>query len=321
MNNTTLSDYERPWIRDEIFATSLTVISFYITIALALYEFKYKKNEATETDFTSKLENFLSGGSLCLVAIVFTFIRCLFEQTELRFGRFSDLACRIYQHELAEVYHLALTSLYLLLWTRQLKLYRHRALKHLGSPLLRFVSYAVILGILGSSIASVTSYLTTFTLIASPNGCIYDLSFLYTADSPPSSLPGILLFAIAVVFQFSLLGLMVYPLVKQYKVHLCGQDSFADKKHQNVRKTIVRLTICTTVCVISDGISSYLLVFVHDGVTPIMFWANIYTVNLLFNIIAVVCSFADWRKRLIPCYKGEYQTVAGASASSGSSTV
>ena len=310
--------YERPWIRDEIFVASLTAISFYLTVALSIFEYKHShQKESKESNWKTKVENFLSSGTLCLVAVIFTLIRCLCEQIELRLGRVSDIACRFYQHELPEIYHLALTSLYLILWTRQLKLYRHRALRHLSSPLLRFFSYTVLLGIIGSSLASLISYLVTFSLIASPAGCVYDLSFFI--DGPPSSLPGILLFVIAVVFQFSLLGLMVFPLVKQYEVHLCGETSEKAKKHQNVRKTIVRLTICTTICVISDGISSSLLVFVYDGISPLSFWANIYTLNLLANIVLVVCSFADWRKRLFPCLKKEYSSVANTSASGGTS--
>ena len=311
---------ERLWIRDEIFVACLTVISLYLTVALSIFECRYNgnRNEPKESDWKTKVENFLSSGTLCLVAVIITLIRCFCEQIELRLGTVSNIACRIYQHQLSEVYHLALTSLYLLLWIRQLKLYRHRALKHLSSPLLRFISYTVMLGILGSSAASLISYMVTFTLKASSRGCVYDVSL---QDGPPSSLPGILLFAIAVVFQTSLLGLMVYPLIKQYEVHICGETSDKAKKYQNVRKTINRLSICTAICILSDGISSYLLVFVNDGTSPISFWANIYTVNLLFNIIAVVCSFADRKRRLFPCIKQDYTAVASTSASSGNSAV
>ena len=308
-NATQFPPYERLWIRDEVFLASLTVISLYLTISLSIFECKRSarnQNETKDLDLKRRFANFLTNGSLCLVAVIITLIRCLCEQIELRLGRESDLACRIYQHELAEVYHLSLTCLYIILWVRQLRLYRHPVLKHLGSPFLRFISYIVMLGIIGSSVASITSYVITFTLIASPVGCVYDLSF---PDGPPSSLPGILLFVISVVFQTSLLGLVVYPLVKQYKIRLCCGNSEAEKKKENVRNTIIRLSICTAVCVVSDGVSSYLLIFVHDGVSPISFWANIYTVNLLFNIIAVVCSFVDWKERLFPCIKVDYNAV------------
>jgi len=312
-NSTLFAPYERPWIRDEIFLACLTAISLYLTITLAIFECKRTKREQNlpkESSLKIKIENVLTNGSLCLAAVIITLIRCLCEQIELRLGRSSDLACRIYQHELAEVYHVALTCLYILLWVRQLKLYRHPVLKNLSSPLLRFVSYSVILGIIGSSVASISSYVVTFTLIASPVGCVYDLSF---PDGPPSSLPGMLLFIIAVVFQTSLLGLVVYPLIKQYNIRFCCSSNEAENKHENVRYTIIRLSICTAICVISDGISSALLIFVHDGVSPISLWANIYTVNLLLNIVAVVCSFADWKERLFPCVKIDYNTVSSNS--------
>ena len=318
-SNSARPSYVRAWLRDEIFAASVTVASIYLMSSLIIFACRDKsKSSPKEIKSRKKIEKFLSGGFLCLLSSIFCVIRCFCEQIELRLGTISDLACRIYQHELVEVYHLSLTCLYLLLWSRQVKMYRHRALRHLSSGPLRATSFLVLFGILGCSIASATSYLVTFTLLASPVGCIYDLSF---PDGPPSSLPGILLFTISFVFQFSLLGLLIYPLIKHYRV-CCRSEASKVKTHRNIKKTIVRLSVCTTVCVISDGIASYLLVFVNDGSSPVFFWANIYTVNLLCNIVAVICSFADWKQRLFPCFKPDYKAIATTSGTtSGSSAV
>ena len=303
MNNSSLINgtglyTDRSWLRDEIFVSVLTAISVYLTMSLTVFQCRQNKEASQkETKSKNKFESVINRGPLCLIAVIFCLIRCLFEQVELRMGTFSDLACRIYQHQLAEIYHLSLTSLYLLLWSRQVTMYRHRILRHLSSASLRITSYLVIFGILACSIASATSYLVTFTLTASPVGCVYDLS---SPDRPPSSLPGILLFIISFVFQFSLLGLLVYPLIKHYRI-CCRAESLKASLNRKVRDTVIRLSVCTTICVISDGISSYLLVFVNDGTSPISFWANIYTSNLQVNIIAVICSFADWKARLFPC--------------------
>ena len=310
--------YQRPWLRDEIFVSILTVIALYLNVALAIFEYnKNRKKDPKEN--SKKIQDFLSDGSLCLVAAVFVLIRCCLEQIELRLGRESNLACRIYQHLLVEVYHLSLTCLYILLWMRQLKMYRHRALRHLSTKPLRIASYGVLFGILASSIASAASYLVTFTLIASPQGCVYDLSF---PDGPPSSLPGYLLFAISFVFQFSLLALLLNPLMNHYRIQICrSSDVDPPKTKKNVRETIIRLTVCTTICVLSDGVSSSLLIFVHDATTPIMFWANVYTTNLILNVVTVVCSFADWKERLFPCLKSNFDAVLQTSGSNGSSAV
>ena len=303
MNNSSLINgtglyTDRPWLRDEIFVSVLTAISVYLTMSLIVFRCRKNKDVSQkETKPKNKFESALNRGPLCLIAVIFCLIRCLFEQVELRMGTFSDLACRIYQHQAAEIYHVSLTSLYLLLWSRQVTIYRHRTLRHLSSASLRITSYLVIFGILACSIASATSYLVTFTLIASPVGCVYDLSY---PDGPPSSLPGILLFIISFVFQFAILGLLVYPLIKHYRI-CCRTEPLKASSSRKVRDTVIRLSICTTICVISDGVSSYLLVFVNEGNSPISFWSSIYTANLLINIIAVICSFADWKSRLLPC--------------------
>lgn len=313
--------YERSWLGDEIFASTLTVIAVYLTIVLGVYEYRKKqKKDQKEQSFKKRIGEFLSEGSLCFIAVIFVLIRCCCEQIELRLGRTSNRACRVYQHLLVEVYHLSLTCLYVLLWSRQLKMYRHRGLRHLSSKPLRILSYAILLGILASSAVSAVLYLTTFTLIATPQGCVYDLFY---PDGPPSSLPGYLLFAIAFVFQFSLLGLLVNPMVKHYRLQMCccSEDNDPPKTKNNIRGMILRLCVCTTICVLSDGVASSLLVFVHNPTTPIMFWANIYTVNLIFNIFTVVCSFANWKQRLFPCYKPTYDTVSQTAATTGSSAV
>uniref|UniRef100_H2XKA6 G-protein coupled receptors family 1 profile domain-containing protein n=1 Tax=Ciona intestinalis TaxID=7719 RepID=H2XKA6_CIOIN len=269
-----------------IFATTLTCIAIYLVVVLAIFEHRQRTQSAK------------SGGTLCLVAAIFGLIRCLFEQVELRFGTRSDTACRIYQCQLVIVFHSSFLCMYLLLWTRQLKMYNHKALRHLSSPFLRFISGAVIAGLIGSSVATATQYLITFRLISSPVGCVYDVRAIVDPES--SRLVGLLLFAIAFIFQFSLLGLLVYPLLKHYKIGCCCCGEAERSSTENVRRTIIRLSVCTTMCVLSDFVSSLLLMYLHDGVSPIMFWANVYTVNLLINMICVTCSFADWKQRLFP---------------------
>jgi len=316
--------YVRPILRDELFTWVLLSLAVYLVLALSIFEWKSnrvgKKKSKNHQSSAKKLENFLSRGSLCLLAAVFALARCLFQQLELRLGDKSELVCTIYQHQLVEVYHTSLTCLYLLLWARQLKMYKHKALRHLGSPLLRFVSVVVIVGIMASQCATATTYLITFDLITSPFGCVYDLAAI--TDPESSKLVGLLLFATSFVFQFTLLGLLSYPLVKHYRIGVCCSPEQNEKStSHNVRRTIIRLSICTTACVLSDMVASCLLMFLHDGITPIMFWADVYSANLLFNILFVTLSFTDWKRRLWPCTSLTYNEVASSSNAASSSGV
>lgn len=306
------ANYERPWLRDEILTSFLTALALYLVVSLFTFEIIQGRNKAKEgkkiKNLSRRVEDFLSQGALCLAAAIFALVRCIFEQIELRFGTTSDLACKIYQHQLVEIFHTSLTCLYLLLWSRQLKMYKHKALRHLGSPLLRFISMVVIIGYIASGAATAITYLINFTLISSRIGCVYDLTKI---DPQNSTLPGLLLFVSALVFQFALLGLLIYPLVKHYKIRVCCGGSDGSRQNSgNVRRTVIRLSVCASVCVLSDMVSCVLLMTLHNGVTPISFWANVYTINLLVNILTVTLSFVDWKRRLFPWRSYSYKEVA-----------
>ena len=134
INNTsyTNSSYHRPWLRDEIFASSLTAFVLYLTIALAVFQYKQEQRKnPRRQNWKCKIEDFLSDGSLCLVAAILGIILCLFNQVKLRLGRKSNLACRVYQQVFAIMCQCSMCCLYMLLWARQLKVYRHPALNHL----------------------------------------------------------------------------------------------------------------------------------------------------------------------------------------------
>ncbi|XP_078489892.1 uncharacterized protein LOC144746361 [Ciona intestinalis] len=319
-NSTGILKYERQWVRDEIIAASLTCVAFYLVISLAIFELRKsrieengKKMELKQTK-CKQIENVFSRGTLCLVAAIFTFFRCLGEQIELRFGTTSDAACLVYQHLFVYNYQIPLLAQYLLLWTRQRKMYRHRTLRHLTSSTMKFISGSVILGIFLSSFITVVCYFYSFRLKSSPNGCVYDI---VVGDTPSSGIPGLMMFGSAFVFQLLLLGLLVYPLIRHYHIRCLGSQQ--NTGSENVRRTIFRISICTLVCVISDCAASTSMAFLHETENPIMFWANMFSLNLIINVITVTHSFVDWKRRLLPCYRVDYDVVAKANHHCGHS--
>ena len=92
------SFYQRPWLRDEIFASSLIAFALYLTIALAVFQCNREQpRNQKRQNWRCKFEDFLSDGSLCLVAAIFAMIIiCVSNQVELRLGQKSNLVCRIY---------------------------------------------------------------------------------------------------------------------------------------------------------------------------------------------------------------------------------
>ena len=303
--------YQRPWLRDEIFASSLTGIALYLTIALAVFQYNREQpRNQKRQNWKCKFEDFLSDGSLCLVAAIFAMIICLSNQIELRLGRKSDLACRVYQQVFNFMYQFAMSCLYVLLWTRQLKLYRHPALIHLRTKRFRVSSWIVLGGILGSFIGILVSYVINHSLVASPQGCNYETSFVDDELEKSLNKVAVIMFSIMFIFQIYLLAMFAYPLIVHFGVcKYCFPNALPPKNQQKIRVIIIRLSICSSMSVFSDSIALALFWFFYNPQTPAMFWFCVYTVNVIFNIISVVRSFSNWKQRLIPCLKMKKKTV------------
>ena len=305
------SSYQRPWLRDEIFASSLTAFSLYLTIALAVFQYNREqpKNQKRQ-NWRCKIEDFLSDGSLCLIAAIFAMIICHFNQVELRLGQKSDLACRVYQQVSIFMYQFAMCCLYVLLWTRQLKLYRHPALTHLRTKRFRVCSWIVLVGILGSFIGTLVSHVIDHNLVASPQGCNYNFSFVDDELEKSFDKVAVIIFSIMFIFQIYLLAMFAYPLIVYFGVcKYCFSNALPPKNQQKTRAMIIRLSICSSMNVFSDGITLALFWFFYNPETTAMFWFCMYTVNVIFNIVSVVRSFSNWKQRLIPCLKIKKKTV------------
>ena len=297
--------YQRPWLRDEIFASSLIGIALYLTIALAVFQCNREQpRNQKRQNWRCKIEDFLSDGSLCLAAAIFAMILCLFNQIELRLGQKSDLACRVYQQVFNFVYQFAMCCLYVLLWTRQLKLYRHPALIHLRTKRFRVGSWVVLIGILNSFVGILVSYGINHSLVASPQGCNYKTSLVDDELEKSLVKVAVIIFSIMFIFQIYLLAMFAYPLIVHFGVcKCCFSNALPPKNQQKIRAMIIRLSICSSMSVFSDGITLAVFWFFYNPETTAMFWFCLYAVNVIFNIVSVVRSFSNWKQRLIPCLK------------------
>ena len=305
------SFYQRPWLRDEIFALSLIAFALYLTIALAVFQYNREQpRNQKKQNWKCKFEDFLSDGSLCLVAAIFAMIICVFNQVELRLGQKSNLVCRIYQLLSNFMYQLVMCCLYTLLWTRQLKLYRHPALIHLRTKRFRVCSWVVLIGILSSFVANFMVYQINYPLLASPQGCVFNISSVNDELKKSFDVRVGATFLIMFIFQIYLFAMFAYPLIVHFGVcKYCFSNALPPKNQQKTRAIIIRLSICSSMNVFSDGITLTLFWFFYNRETPIMFWFCMYTVNVIFNIVSVVRSFSNWKQRFIPCLKMKKKTV------------
>ena len=192
----------------------------------------------------------------------------------------------------------------MLLWARQLKVYCHPTLNHLRTKRFPFGSWIVLIGIIGSFIGTFVSYLINYTLIASTQGCV--IGFSLVDDELKKNLDRVAgtMFLIMLVFQIYLLAMFAYPFIIHFGVcECCFSNALQRKNQQKVRELIIRLSICSSLSVFSDGITLGVVCFFYDPEKPVMFWYCMYTLNVIFSIVSVVRSFSDWKQRLVPCLK------------------
>lgn len=83
------------------------------------------------------------------------------------------------------------------------------------------------------------------------------------------------------------------------------QQSRKLRREQRLIAVVWRVLCTAIVCVVSDVIAAVITILL--GEHPRVVTNMVFNLNLIVNIISVLCSFGDWRKRLIPCCPGAGQ--------------
>ena len=203
-------------------------------------------------------------------------------------------------------------------------------MKHLSSTPIVILIWFALGCILFSSFLNTAIFIATVESIDSTFGCILGNT---TSITPISRY--VILTASTVMSQGILLCLFLYPLVKHrsklktlaakkmlyaacHPVDLINPaianslDSSQFQKEKNsiqmsrkLRRekrfiSVIRRVLCTAiVCVISDVITAVTTILLGDQ--PRVVTNMVFNFNLIVNMLSVLCSFGDWRKRLLPC--------------------
>uniref|UniRef100_H2YC49 G-protein coupled receptors family 1 profile domain-containing protein n=1 Tax=Ciona savignyi TaxID=51511 RepID=H2YC49_CIOSA len=264
----------------------LTLISGYLLLALAIFEYKQTRCARSWTN------------RLCLLSAMVSLLSCLSEQLELRFGKVSDGWCEAYTHLISAFYCIGSLSAYTLLWMRQRSFYSDPLLRNYSSKTLRFISASIIVGIFAALISTVFAFTMNYSLHSTNSGCILSLE---TTDSSTVVIPVIVMATSYVAFQISLLMLVVYPLAKS--AGLENRSCFCPFRLLHCSNEVVymirRMALCTAVCVTSALLSSTIAAL-SVLLAPDSYWSLVVHADLVINTIAIICSFANWRERLLP---------------------
>jgi len=284
-NFTTAPDFENSTLRKILNRSKLTesilggilfAISIYLTGATVWYHVRFGKRNLRKTNF------------LCTLAVMALLIRIAAVHILLYGGYISDQLCNTTLVFSYLCFCLNRFLPYVVLWMRQRGIYKKSIQGSLYTIRVKIVSGITLAGIVLFQPALTALQLTFTRYVASPFGCILankDLFLGFLRKASP------IFFGVSALFQLLLLGLVLYPLVEH--------DKKKGFKQMSVRKTIIRLGICTSVCIISDLAFLLAKQLKPPGISSLL-TALFSCCDNTTNVVAMLASFADFRLRFFP---------------------
>ena len=287
--------------------TLFTIISAYVTIALLFFECKKLGSKFRSQGQRLRMEKngryAVAMRYESIIAAVFLLGRLLCEQYELLaqyLGVTYDYCDVIVKVKVA-LSSIAVSGVYMFLWTRQRFCYSEPAMQHLSSRLIKAMSWISLLLLALVQIVGTILFLVTRFYEMTCLGCVNHMTTI------PNEIPWIFIGAVTVCFQSLLFFLFVFPLVK-HKTAIGSEPRTGFRKFLPLIK---RTAVMTSVCIATDLISSLLILLARDNNEIIPTLA--YDVSLLTNVICVVASFSDWKVRFFAplcCYGNDSHAVS-----------
>lgn len=300
----------------------------------------------------------------CLFSGLSTLVKLLADQLKFFYAwnAQSDVVCEaVYDATDVIIFYIAYMSVYAFLWIKQWLFYCDPlAAKFLYSTkLVIFSKIFVCLVFLSSLVVAVLNLIPVrfkVSAISDVKDVTHDSSYLgcvsvYDMREPSTRLPLVLYCVLNAIFQCTLLGLFVYPLiwhrVKKWKLkHSCHpkkeesvhRDSGSSgtawipderrkgafgRRHQSISgrilsknavKSIQRTVFWTSVCIFTDASLVVTFAVLNVG-TPMIMTAVASDIVLLTNVLCIVATYKNWRSILFPFFHKKTNRVELKSAS------
>ena len=215
---------EAYWIISETILILITLIDLYFLKSIVSYFWKLKKKKNREQ------LRFLLG--LSLVAVIMTLGRLASNQALAVLGWQTDQFCYAFFSSSIVFYSASISPVYIFLWMRQHSFYSNKQMQVLNNRKIVFVSYACLSLLVVSWIVLSVVYLlpevTGWEYAATPEGC-RDKN-----DEQDFELLPILVNLVGGMGQLSLLGLLLYPLLKVRTNHrrMSGKKTNSSQKQK-----------------------------------------------------------------------------------------
>ena len=263
-------------LAEEVFLGLVIYINVYLFAVAIWYAKKHGKATLKKTNI------------ICCVLALLLLVRSLTLEVRIRTATVSTFFCNFSVTTLNFIYGFNRTLPYILLWMRQRTIYIKLNKGKTSKLVVQILSWSTLIGIILFEIILTAVLVSTLRMKSTSCGCVFEnpKKFLriFNIISPT-------IFGASTVLQLLLLALVLYPLVSHIRTKIFYQGRF--------KKTVIRLGVCTFLCIISD-----LLFLVTKYVKP-PGASSIFTLlcscyNNDINLMAVLFTFGDSSRRYFP---------------------
>ena len=280
VTNLTSSDIGEKYFTEKVFGVVVAVITVYLTAVTVYYQIRFGKGQLIIVN------------SICTLAVCALLLRIVAVHVLLYGGHISDDLCNAAMCTSYICFGLNRFLPYVVLWLRQRNLYKASSQldRNLKARPIKIISGITLAGIVLSQPALTTLQIIFTRFRSSPFGCVLqnkDSFFGFLKKVSPT------IFGVAAAFQLVLLGLVLYPLILQIR-----KKKFNQAK---MKKTIVRLAVCTTVCILSD-LTFLLAKHLKPPGDSSILTALFSCCDNTINVMAVLASFGDYGLRFVPIH-------------------
>ena len=292
------------WISDFVINCILAFISLYLLVALLYQTIITKKRDKTNFFRLTLEEKYgVLSNYTCIAIAVVSFIRHLCciglflvewyaissKQSMLQ-NHAAEIVCRVLSRITTISFGTGGSMIYLFLWFRQSVFYVHSSLQVLNNKFVQIFSFVIFILYVLFCIALLTAYLFTIRYELNEEGlCLFEIgkAIVYAAMI-------ICWTSVAILMQIALLGLFIYPMLKQALWRQNQQEEPSSRLMTRVKKAVY-LAITCFVTDIFSGVSLFFL-YEKNSNNPMF----LYSFNLLINHLVTIVCFDHWKKLLWP---------------------
>lgn len=273
MTETTKYDPAPNRIVDLVIVLFLISVSFYLVIITIVYYLKYAERNLRWTNF------------LCCISAMEILFESSWFLLEVRLVVSTNEFCAVYSTVNVCLATSNRTAIYIVFWFRQRSFYRG-FLKHSSKKKrLNLMSNSLLVAIVVFGLIQIFT-LSFIPIYASPHGCQIGKSSDFLQIFAPA------VFFIIALFQVLLLIPVLYPVAKHISATRKGDPN------GKLEAVIIRLCICTSICLVTDVVFLAVSVNQPAGVS-FSFIPICYAVNTVVNVVSMLVSFADYKLRLL----------------------